>query len=73
LESEAISVFLFWRKNRIKVKVYYLGDDGYLADASFDDLAEYNCFGTTEEAARLMALTRLRQFQKEQAEQTSDS
>ncbi|MBT2697245.1 hypothetical protein J7E79_07450 [Bacillus sp. ISL-40] len=61
-----MNMLFFRRKNRIKVQVFYAGDDGYSAMASDGKLGVYNCYGRTKEAAKEMALYRLRKFQEKQ-------
>ncbi|MDR6999680.1 hypothetical protein [Neobacillus niacini] len=55
----------FRKKKRIKVKVFYCGDEGYIAMASDGDRAVWNCYGSTNKAAKEMALYKLRKFQEE--------
>ncbi|MEH7439548.1 hypothetical protein V7182_18890 [Neobacillus drentensis] len=59
-------MLLFRRKNRIKVTIFYNGDGGYKAMATDGKLGVYNCYGSTKEAAKEMALFKLRKFQEEQ-------
>jgi hypothetical protein len=63
-------VFLFRRKNRVKVTVFKDGD-GYNAMATDNKLGVYNCYGSTEEAAKEIALYKFRKFQEEQTSKES--
>jgi hypothetical protein len=56
---------LFQRKNRVKVKVFYLGNDNYGAMATDGERSVWNCYGTTKEAVKEIALYRLRKFKVE--------
>jgi hypothetical protein len=53
------------KKKGVEVKVWYFGEkEGYNAMASDGERAVWNCRGTTEEAAREMALYKLRNFKR---------
>ena len=56
---------LFRRKNRVKVKVFYVGNDNYVAMATNGERSVWNCYESTKEAAKEMALYKLRKFQEE--------
>jgi hypothetical protein len=59
-------VLFFWKKNRIKVKVYEC-NDGYDAMATDGERSVWNCYGSTKEVAKKMPLYRLQKFQEEHA------
>jgi hypothetical protein len=58
-------MFLFRKKDRVKVTVHQFGVDWYMASAYDGKLCVHNCFGTTPEAAKAMARLRLKQFQED--------
>ncbi|MDR7239144.1 hypothetical protein [Neobacillus drentensis] len=47
------------------MKVFYAGNDSYVAMATDGERAVWNCYGSTKEAAKEMALYKLRRFQEE--------
>ncbi|WP_180229971.1 hypothetical protein [Bacillus sp. AFS073361] len=53
------------RIKRVKVKVWYHGENNYNAMATDGKLSVFSCYGTTREAAEEMARYRLRIFQEE--------
>lgn len=56
---------MFFRsKNRVKVNIVYIGDGSYVATATDGKRSVYNCYGSTKESAKEMALFRLRKFQE---------
>ncbi|MCM2531479.1 hypothetical protein NDK43_02525 [Neobacillus pocheonensis] len=59
-------MLFFLRKNRVKVTVFYDGNDSYKAMATDGKRSVYNCYGSTKESAKEMALYKLRKFQEEE-------
>lgn len=53
-------MFFFKRRNRIKVKIFDHGDH-FKAMGSTKNCAVWNCYGTTREMAKEIALFRLKQ------------
>jgi hypothetical protein len=58
-------MFLFRKKERVKVTVNRFGVDWYMASAHDGTKGVHNCFGTTPEAAEAMARVKLKQFQED--------
>jgi hypothetical protein len=58
---------VFRRKKRVKVTIFYNDIDGYRAMATDGERTVYNCYGSTKEAAKEMAIFKLRKFQEEQS------
>lgn len=58
-------MFLFRKKERVKVTVNRFGVDWYMASAHDGTKGVYNCFGTTPGAAEAMARVKLKQFQED--------
>jgi hypothetical protein len=58
-------MFLFRKKDRVKVTVNQFGVDWYMASAHDGTKGVHNCFGTTPEAAKAMARLKLKQFQED--------
>jgi hypothetical protein len=54
----------FRRKKRVKVKIYSHNDNGFLAYATDGQMYFWNCFGSTKESAKEMALFKLRKEQE---------
>jgi hypothetical protein len=55
---------IFKNRDRIKVKIFDYGDH-FIASAGTKDITVCNCYGTTREAAKEMALFKLKQALEE--------
>ena len=60
----------FRKKDRLKVKVWTAEEDGYVAMASDGDRAVWNCYGSTREAAKEMAINKLRIYKEKITEES---
>lgn len=58
---------MLFRKNHVKVKVYHVSNDCFSAWATDGKLNVYNCYGSTKEAAKEMAMLKLSKIQDESA------
>jgi hypothetical protein len=58
-------LFLFRKKERVKVTVHQFGVDWYMASAHDGTKGVHNCYGSTREAAEAMARLRLKLFQED--------
>lgn len=58
---------MLFRKSHVKVKVYLVSNDCFSAWATDGKLNVYNCYGSTKEAAKEMAMLRLSKIQDESA------
>ncbi|WHY94704.1 hypothetical protein QNK12_15120 [Neobacillus cucumis] len=52
------------KKKRVKVRVFYNGNEGYVAMATDGERAVWNCFGSTKKSAKEMALFNFWKFQE---------
>jgi hypothetical protein len=64
-------MFLFQKKNRIKIEVCEW-HDGFRASAYDGKCSIHSCFGTTPEAAEEMARLKLKQFQEDKTQRKID-
>lgn len=58
---------MLFKRNNVKVKVYHVSNECFSAWATDGKLNVYNCYGSTKEAAKEMALFKLNKFQEERA------
>jgi hypothetical protein len=56
--TEAWNWFCYYRRGKVKFYVWNYGDT-YIASANNGKLSVWNCYGSTEETAKEMALYRL--------------
>jgi hypothetical protein len=50
----------YYSRGKVKTRVFYFGDDTYSAFASNGFISIWNCYGSTPEAAKEMALLQLK-------------
>lgn len=56
---------MLFKRNNVKVKVYHVSNECFSAWATDGKLNVYNCYGSTKEAAKEMAMLRLGKMQEE--------